>query len=213
MRNTQSRLRVGALGVAVAAFAVLTGCAPGVAVRVQQPFAPPTQRDLRLAGDDAWFTAADGLQRVALSFALPGAYRGPRMYVLYFQAPDRDGTWFVGPGDEALRGFLIQTHGDLAGRVDFASGSITLDAPWYARGARKAVLALNCADGTRIDGQARLRPNAAAVRAVEREFVGDVRQLMATTQPADAPGAPPITPRRASVPQDAEAPATPTEAP
>lgn len=205
-------LRPGGMGVAVfLLLAALAGCAPGVAVRLQQPFAPPTQQDLHLTRDRAWFTTGDGLQRVALSFALPGSQHGPRMFVLYFQAPDRDGTWFVGPGDEGLRGFLVQTHGELAGRADLTSGSVTLDSPWYRRGERKAVLALNCADGSRLDGEARLKSDAAAVRSVEREFAGDVRRLMTTTQPAEAPGAP-TTPQRSSVPKTEDAPAVPDDA-
>src|SRR5437868_2885388 len=97
--------------------AVLTlGCAPRAQVQLRQPHAPPTQQNIRLAGDWA-YTALDGTRReFLLDFPLPQSKSGPRDFRLFLSLAANSNLQTIDPDDpSAARGFLIQAIGNLKG--------------------------------------------------------------------------------------------------
>lgn len=167
-----------AAALAAALGAGLCGCGPHAQIVLDQPFAPPGQRHLRLAGDTACRAAAGGRQSCVLTFPLPGAERGPRAFVLYLSAPDRCGDLAVDPADPAaVRGFLIQELGALAGRTDCIAGAVRCRPVWLRPDLRQLELDLRCADGTGIRGSAVLAEAPPAVQRIERQLAADIELL------------------------------------
>ena len=194
VRSSTSHLRY----VAAAALLMLAtaGCARRAEIHLRQPFAPPSQQNLKLIGDWAYHTAEGGRQTCLLAFPLPRAQVGTRAWVLYISAPDGLGTRTLErdtagteTGGNAVRGFLIQEVGDLAGRTDFAAGTVRFRGVWLAPHRRIVELDLRCEDGTEIRGRALLDDVASEVHAFERQHAADIGLLWATdTQPVS--GAP-----------------------
>jgi hypothetical protein len=165
----------GSGALAAGCILVLAGCGPRAEIVLQQPFAPPTQRHLRLDANQAYHAASGGRHVCMLTFPLPGAEVGPRAYVLYVSLPAGAGHFAIETGDpHAARGFLIQEIGSLAGRTDFVGGSIDLKTKWGAPAVRLLSLDVRCQDGTKITGQALAQRDPARIAALEREFASDV---------------------------------------
>lgn len=153
----------------------MAGCGHSVEISLRQPFAPTSQANLTLVGDSAFHAADGGRQRCLLTFRLPGAEKGPRAFLVYFAGPEGFGDLRVDPEDpDAVRGFLIQEIGQLAGRTGFVGGVIRCRKRWWKPGERRLELDVRCDDGTRIHGRADVREDARRVHAFEREFAADV---------------------------------------
>jgi hypothetical protein len=187
---------VGGLLLTATLMCPACGCARRAEVVLRQPFAPPSQQNLKLIGDWASHTAEGGRQTCLLAFPLPRAQVGTRAWVLYISAPDGLGTRTVErdaagteTGGNTVRGFLIQEVGDLAGRTDFAAGTVRFRGVWLAPHRRMVELDLRCEDGTEIRGRALLDDAASEVHAFERQYAADIGLLWARdTQPVS--GAP-----------------------
>lgn len=164
------------------------GCARKAELRVRQPFAPPSQQNLKLAGRCAYHTTLADRQTCLLTFPLPGAADGPRAFVLYVSAPDGLGRVPVDPRDpHAVRGFFVQEVGRLTGRADFAAGEIRFRKVWLAPRFRRIDFNVRCDDGTVIQGRALTESVPIEVRAFEREYAVDVALLGSPeSQPAAA---------------------------
>lgn len=166
------------------------GCGPRAGIVLHQPFAPPSQQHLQLTGDRAYFATEGGQQVWAATFSLPGAADGPRAFVLYACGPDAVGRLPVAPLEPtAVSGFVIQEVGALAGRSDFLRGTVASREIWLAPNLRRVDFDVWCEDGVHLTGRAIARRDPARVRALEREFAGDVLLVKhATTQPGGMTG-------------------------
>jgi hypothetical protein len=170
----------------------VAGCGPRAEIVLQQPFAPPAQRHLRLDAKQAYHAASGGRHVCVLTFPLPGAEAGPRAYVLYLSLPASAGHFAIDTGDPyAARGFLIQEIGSLAGRTDFVGGSIDLKTQWGAPAVRRLSLDVRCQDGSKLTGQALAQRDPPRIAALEREYASDValttltqERTRAETEPA-----------------------------
>ena len=196
----QCRGRTGlATAVGAAGVLLLMGCGPRAELTLRQPFAPHAQQNLKLVADRDCHTASGDDQATALAFALPGAVEGPRAFVVYVIAPGRLGRWPVTPDDpQGVRGFLIQEVGALAGRSDFAAGTIRHSTVLFAPRLLRVDFDVRTADGAELTGHAVVEDDPKAVQAFEREFAGDIALLRApTSQPAEGEQ---TAPRAASTP-------------
>jgi hypothetical protein len=161
-----------------------TGCGPWADFALHQPFAPPSQQVLRLTCERAYHAGAGDTQTSVMAFPLPGAVAGPRAFVMYLVSPNRTGRIAVTPHDpQGARGFLIQELGALAGRSDFAEGTVRYRPVPLAPRMRQLDLNVRTQDGAEIRGRAYLEESATGVESFEREFSADVASLTAT-QPA-----------------------------
>lgn len=201
---------IGACALALLPLSV--GCALAAKARLQQPFAPPAQQDIRLQSD--WsFTTADGSRRsVLLEFPLPGSVAGPRDFRVFLSLPDQSGTLSVDPLDRnAGRGFLIQEVGRYKGKTEFTSGAVALRRELLSGRYWRLKLDLTCRDGARLIGAARLEENSLEVDAFKRAFVGDIAAMEQAVAPppppASAPEAVPEVDNRGDAPVE---PVTPT---
>lgn len=169
----------------------LVGCGSDAQVFLDQPLAPPSQRQIELAGDAASCAVGGPHLKTVAEFALPGSVRGPRAFVLYVATPATPGVYQIDPASEgAARGFLIQLVGQLAGRANSTSGTLEVANVWLAPDRRKLTLDVACDDGTRLTGQLLATQRPEDVAALEREFAADVAQLdhgTATTRPGTEP--------------------------
>jgi hypothetical protein len=158
----------------------LVGCARKAEFTLHQPFAPPAQQNLKLAGDWAFRAATLDTERetYALAFPLPGAADGPRAFVVYFTAPRKTGKLAIASNDpQAVRGFMIQEVGALAGRCDFVAGTLEVRAVPLAPRLRKLLIQARTEDGAELEGQALVEDLPRAIQSFEREFSGDVASL------------------------------------
>lgn len=190
MRRGQWQGRRGVGWLSAVGLVLAAGCGPRAEIVLHQPFAPPSQQHLQLAGDRAYF-ATEGDQQVwAATFSLPGAADGPRAFVLYACGPDAVGRLPVVPLEPtAVSGFVIQEVGALAGRSDFLRGTVTSRGIWLAPSLRRVDFDVWCEDGMHLTGRAVARRDPARVRTLEREFAGDVLLVKhATTQPTRMTG-------------------------
>lgn len=179
---------LAALALGITLLMPLAGCAPKAELRLRQPFAPPSQQDLKLAGRSAYHTTTADRQTCLLTFPLPGAANGPRAFVIYVSAPDELGRMPVDPQDpRVVRGFLVQEVGKLTGRADFAEGEVRFRKVWLAPRFRRIGFNVRCDDGTVIQGQALVESVPTKVRTFEREYAADVALLGSPeSQPAAA---------------------------
>ncbi len=167
---------------------LLAGCTPHANLVLHQPFAPPSQQNLKLTCERAYHATRADTQTSVLAFPLPGAVDGPRTFVMYIAAPSRVGRIAVTPEDpEGGRGFLIQELGALAGRSDFAEGTLQYRKVLFAPRLRRLDVDVRTEDGAQITGRAYLEEFSPAVESFEREFAADVASLLsAASQPSDA---------------------------
>jgi hypothetical protein len=165
---------------------LLAGCAPSAEFVLHQPFAPPAQQILKLTCERAYHAAAGDRQTSVLAFPLPGAMEGPRAFVIYLSSPNRMGRVAVAPHDpQGARGFLIQELGALAGRSDFAEGTVRYRRVLLAPRMRQLDVDIRTQDGAGISGRAYLEESPPGVESFEREFSADVASL-AASQPTPA---------------------------
>jgi hypothetical protein len=149
---------------------VVAGCGGGPTITLRQEFAPPTQRTIELAAQEAWLRLGESGVALAAAFPLPGSINGPRAYALYV----RTGQSTTGSG---TRGFLIQEIGRLAGRTDIVRGTVTVEPVALRSGLHDVDVVLICDDGSEVRGRLRARVDSARVAEFEREFAADVADL------------------------------------
>jgi len=185
-RPRSGRLGCLAASLSGAGLLLLAGCSPSAEFVLHQPFAPPSQQILKLTGERAYHAGEGETQTSVLAFPLPGAVEGPRAFVLYLSSPSRMGRVAVAPRDpQGARGFLIQELGALAGRSDFAEGTVRYRRVPLAPRMRQLDVNIRTQDGAEISGRAYLEESATGVESFEREFAADVASL-STSQPAEA---------------------------
>ncbi len=183
------RLRCAAPGLLAGGLWLLAGCSPSAEFVLHQPFAPPSQQTLKLTCERAYHVGAGDTQTSVLAFPLPGAVEGPRAFVMYLSSPNRTGRVAVAPHDpQGARGFLIQELGALAGRSDFAEGTVRYRRVLLAPRMRQLDVSIRTQDGAEISGQAFLEESPTGVESFEREFSADVASL-STSQPAPSSSA------------------------
>lgn len=206
----QARARIGPL-IAIGAL-LLGGCSQAQRVRLKQPFAPPTQRDLELTSHWAWSGAQDGRAVYLLEFPLPRAVTGFRAFHIYLTTPAPLGDFELRPDDpHAAQGFFIQEVGELAGKVTFTGGSLRVRNALLRPNHRSLQLDLHADRGFRLSGSVLVREDPAEIRRFARDFAGDVERLVATAPPEPPPPPQPgETARRAAA---AAAPPPPDDAP
>jgi hypothetical protein len=172
---------------------VLGGCSRAASIVLHQPFAPPSQQDLKLTSRWAFSLAGMEHSRCLLDFPLPGAADGPRDFHVYLVLPESEGDLVVGPdAPDGARGFLIQEVGRLRGKTEFATGTVRCRGVFLQPRLRRLDLDVHCADGASIIGRAYVQSDERELRKFEREFAADVRNLSPAPD-EDAAGA---TPRR-----------------
>lgn len=195
MFTARSRRSVLTLFTAVL---LLTGCAyPSMpklhraTLTLHQPFAPAAQQKLTLQSDHACCSTEGDEQLATLSFALPGAVDGPRAFVIYLSAPIGTRPHQVVPQERSsARGFIIQEVGKLAGRSDFADGTVRISDAFFRPRARHLELDVRTADGARLVGSATLEFDARQVAAIRREFAADIATLLPPAPESDEPPGP-----------------------
>jgi len=155
-----------------------TGCAGHGGLVLEQSFAPPTQRELRLTPMGAGWAETDGTVRAMLTFPLPGSVAGPRAFVAYLVLPGSVGQFAVTPqAAGTAHGFMIQEVGQLAGRCDFVEGTCRLEPAGWRGSARRLELDVVGRDGALLRGTILLTQQPREVAAFEREFAADVASL------------------------------------
>jgi hypothetical protein len=178
---------------------VSAGCGPKVELVLFQPFAPPSQQNLKLTSQRGCRAVSGDQQACLLTFPLPGAADGPRAFIIYLVAPSRLGKLMVDPDDRGpVRGFLIQEVGALAGRSDLAAGTVSFRKVLLAPHLRRLDIDVRTEDGAEIKGRAIVEDLPREVHSFEREFAADIAGLSPTeSQPASEA---PTRPRGASGP-------------
>lgn len=158
------------------------GCATSaVTLSIQQDHAPPSQKNMTLKSDWA-FTARQDDRRLCLAdCSLPGSVDGPRDFRLFVIFPGNVESAEVGRGPGSARGFFLQKVGRLRGKTEFASGSVKLSTGRLNRNQHEIDLDVECADGTKIIGKARLRVSDDELRIFLMQHAGDVAALDAAT--------------------------------
>jgi len=158
------------------------GCGGKADIVLHQPFAPPTQQDMRLVSDRAFCRRGPAEETCALTFGLPGHKGGVRAFVLYVTGPsDLKPPRVASDEQGAVRGFLIQEVGNLAGRTDFVAGEVRCRKLFLRKRLWQLDFDVRCEDGTRITGRARVGEDPRAVRAIERAFAADISSLASRT--------------------------------
>ncbi len=167
-------LGVVALGVA--------GCARNAEVRLDQDYAPPTQRELRLTGTEAYFADDGERQRLIATFPLPGSQNGPRAFVLYLDTPSGGGSIGNGETDRAdARGFVAQEVGALAGVQRFTEGTVHLSAVPLQPGWCSTTLDLRTERGAHIHGKALMQRSPRDLGRLARTYQTDIESMLPTT--------------------------------
>lgn len=180
----QSRILPALFGGLLLQTLALVGCAQRAEVRLQQPAAPPSQRDLQLTTEWSVCATNAGQRECVLEFPSPGAVDGVRDFRLYLRLPGGEGQFPVGEG--GTRGFLIQEVGRLRGKALFTSGTAAVSKATLQRGLWRLDLDLITNDGATVRGRAYLREQAEAIRVFTRRFGGDVAALTRRSTPSHA---------------------------
>lgn len=174
----------------------------GPPVRLEQPFAPPSQRLLQLTPEVAVIADRDAESACLLTFGLPGARAGPRAYAAYFRFAPRGGDQLISGRGGGARGFLIQEVGELRGKSAFTSGTLRFTPRDWMHPAAALKLNASAADGTSLGGRVQLTFEEGTLRSFERRYAGDIAALQSpasqpTTQEAlPSETTPPETPAR-----------------
>lgn len=209
---TLRSLRNTSLGLLIAC-ACITGCQRPNRVRVEQPFAPLSQRDMTLTSRwGAWARLGDQ-NAFLLDFPLPGAVRGFRAFHVFVTTPPGLGTYEIGPGPASAAGFFIQEVGQLSGKAVFTHGNVQVDSVLLKPRQRKLVLDLGGQSGLHVSGTIRLTEDSGELRRFVRRFAGDVAALKAAPTPDDETE--PATPEkiRKTQPRSANQPSTDNNTP
>lgn len=157
--------------------AVLCGCQPQPGLRLLQPTAPYSQREIPLSTDRAHYVVRSDQLIALLEAPLPGAKDGPPAFEVYLVLQDRPDSQIVGPVEQAdARGFLIQDVGRLAGKSHLESGVLTVRRVWLKSRYRLEIDA-ETDDGARLVGDIELTPRGEAIARFERRRAADVAAL------------------------------------
>ncbi len=157
---------------------LLGGCSRRAAVVLHQPFAPPSQQDLKLKSRWAFSLTGPEHYRCLLGFPRPSGADGPRDFHVYMALPESEGELVVTPDSpDGARGLLIQEVGRLRGKTEFASGTVRCRPVFLQPGLRCLDLNVRCVDGTSVVGTAYVQLDEREVRRFEREFAADIRHL------------------------------------
>ncbi|MFH1746038.1 MAG: hypothetical protein ABIG44_03225 [Planctomycetota bacterium] len=177
----------GVVGLVLVPLLVITGCARQGEMVLHQPFAAPSQKHMQLTGNWTYEASASERRTCLLAFPLPHMVDGPRDFMFYLSMPGGDGEFAVATGAAGgADGFFIQAVGDLQGKATFTAGTVAVRGVWYKRGVRRLDLALQCDDGSEIEGRVYLRTGPDEIRTFERRHAADIALLHPTaSQPAD----------------------------
>ncbi|MGE3180152.1 MAG: hypothetical protein AB7N71_00855 [Phycisphaerae bacterium] len=168
---------ISTLALSMYFFITASGCAKSAAFRLEQPFAPPSQRVLHLDADATYLSESDGRRTIVAEFPLPGSFAGPRAFVLFIEAPRDDAALQIGTGASATRGFLIQEIGALAGKSALQSGTFTCRPVFLSENTHDVAIDAVCVDGTRIQGTLTTKLSAARIQQFRTQFAGDIAAL------------------------------------
>jgi hypothetical protein len=178
----------------------LLGCSRRAEVTLRQPFAPPSQQELKLESRWAFTAVSDGRRVCLLDFPLPDTEDGPRDFHIYLTLPDVDDEQTVAADDaDGPRGFLIQEVGRLRGKTEFAAGTVRCRRVFLQSRTRRLDLDVRCSDGASITGKAIIRIDGRELRHFEREFAADIKSLEADIVQSEE-SSKPTAPRNAPVP-------------
>lgn len=142
---------------------------------LQQEFAPPAQRNLVFDRGECFFAREEGRLLATLSLPPPGQPDGPRDFAVFVETPDNTERTPVGPG--SARGFFVQAVGALAGRSDFARGTVQVQPDWLHPARRVLTLDVQFADGAALRGRFTLADSPPDVHAFQRRFAADIAAL------------------------------------
>lgn len=181
----RGRAAMTPLCAAIAIFAV-AGCGPKAVLNVTQPTQPPPINQLKLESNWASFDAGER-DRYLLSFPLPGAVSGDRVFFVYLDAtPDREHMAVSPPTDgnapaSGAAGFFLQMRGHNAGLSKLKEGKLEVS-PMALTGDQKRRIEVwaECEDGTVISGRATAKRAPLEIRDfVEDAHAVEVRALYA----------------------------------
>lgn len=168
--------------------AALAGCAHRAEVRLEQPHAPKSQRDLQLTTEWSACALSGGTRECVLEFPSPGAIDGVRDFRVYLALPAGEGVHELAAQGAGARGFLIQEVGRLRGKAIFTLGQVRVSSVTLQRGLWRLDLNLETNDGARLSGRAYVRERPDALRQFQRRFAGDIAALRRSPAPAAPPG-------------------------
>jgi hypothetical protein len=172
----------------------LTGCSRRAGVVLYQPFAPPSQQELRLRSRWAFGMPGPERYRCLLDFPRPWDADGPRDFHIYLTLPRPEGDLVITPDDPGgVRGFLIQEVGQLRGKTEFRAGTVGYRRVFLQPRFRRLNLNVQCADGTSISGKAYVAIDERELRKFEREFAADIRGLRPEESQPEQAGEPTAT--------------------
>lgn len=176
------------------------GCAGTQHLKLEQPFAPGSQRSLDLPPLRSGMHGSKSRTACAATFALPGSSAGPRAYVLYLSLPVSDDFSHTveRSNPNAAQVLLIQEIGALAGKSTAVSGTVQWERDWLLAPRNTLVFDAVCEDGTRMAGRLAPRADTELVVTIERQYDADIQLLhAAASRPAaSAPAASPTPPRK-----------------
>jgi hypothetical protein len=173
--------------------AMLAGCGPQTQAVIIEGWGGNQPMTLRVRSDWAAFAPGhNGVDRVLLSWPLPGARYGQPVYQLYLHVPAEPGAFPVGRasrGQHPVAGMFIQRSGRYAGRTDLVKGRLRLDGrggqgPTHRRGD----LIVDCRDGTRIAGRFDAVLSVTTVTEFEDRHRSDIREMTAASGAAPSAG-------------------------
>jgi len=151
-------------------------------VSFHQPHIPGRQQQLNLESAQTFWSSQGDVERVLAELPLPGAKTGDPMFVLYLRVtplpimPSKESS-----PDYGVRGFLIQTRGDYAGRVDITRATIQpvrLSATHH-----DLDIEIQFEDGGHLAGRLTAQPDDRRLRRFETEQrAGDVKSIVDTNR-------------------------------
>jgi hypothetical protein len=147
-----------------------------------QPQVSGRQRFLELSTTQTYWTTDGRVERFLAEMPLPGATAGRPMYLLYLRVSP---TFTKASRREAerceVRGFLVQTRGEYAGRVDVANARVV---PVKVSGRRRELdVTIELEDASSLSGRLRARRHDRYLKSFETERrAGDVQSLLQPTQ-------------------------------
>lgn len=175
-----------ALSLAAGAVALLCGCAPPNAFRLEQPRLTGAQRRLELTSEQVYWTGAEPLYRLLAEIPLPGAGTGRPAFLLYLRVTANTDGQGAPPGPVEVRGFLIQTRGTQAGLTPLTAATVAGDRPgqttWKLR------VDLTFEDSSRLTGHlTATRSDWTLTRFETRSHAADVQALLTGPLPVLRP--------------------------
>lgn len=179
-----SHVRARAAGrwlLALTSIALVVGCKrPLASLTLIQPDAPAAQRLLNLSSHWAHQDESDGMRAILLAFPLPHTPDGPRDFEVFVQMPT-SAEFHVLRVEEhtdpdsppvASAGLFVQAVGERRRATPIVAGTIRYRDGLLTR--PRVSIDLDCADGTRIRGEARLTPGRSEIRMFRERFAAEL---------------------------------------